>query len=50
LAAQNEGRVAFGMEISPKYADIICARFQKHTGIKPINEATGKAHDFLETK
>jgi DNA modification methylase len=50
LAAHNEGRVAFGMEISPRYADIICARFQQLTGIKPIAEATGKEHDFLEIK
>jgi DNA modification methylase len=46
LAANQENRVAYGMEISPRYVDLICARFQIHTGIHPILEATGEAHDF----
>jgi DNA modification methylase len=47
LAAHKQNRIGYGMEISPAYCDIICARFQKATGIKPINEATGNEHDFL---
>jgi DNA modification methylase len=48
LAAHNQHRVAFGMEISPAYCDIICKRFQQATGIMPIAEATGNEHNFLE--
>lgn len=46
LAAHQQNRVAYGMEISPAYCDIICRRWQRHTGIKPIAEATGNEHDF----
>ena len=48
LAAQQEKRVCYAMEISTRYVDLICARFQKHTGIKPILEATGETHDFIQ--
>ena len=29
------------------YVDVICRRFQEATGIVPVNEATGREHDFL---
>jgi DNA modification methylase len=48
LAAHNQHRIAYGMEISPAYCDIICARFEKATGITPIAESTGNKHSFLE--
>lgn len=35
LAAHGEGRVGFGMEISPKYVDIACKRFERVTGVVP---------------
>lgn len=47
IAAHEESRIAYGMEISPAYCDIICARFQRATGILPIAESTGNEHDFL---
>jgi DNA modification methylase len=47
IAANREGRVAYGAEISPAYTDTICARYQKHTGDLPILESTGEPHDFL---
>lgn len=46
LAAHQNDRVALGMEISPRYVDVICRRWQRHTGIVPILEATGAAQDF----
>lgn len=46
IAAHQSGRSAFLMELDPKYVDVICRRFQQHTGIIPINEATGNQHDF----
>jgi DNA modification methylase len=47
LAADREDRVAYGMEISPKYVDVICKRYQQVTGAKPVLERTGETHDFL---
>jgi site-specific DNA-methyltransferase (adenine-specific) len=48
IAAHQTNRVAYLMELDPKYVDVICARFQKLTGIKPVNETTGREHDFLD--
>jgi len=50
LAANLEGRVCFGMEMDPKYVDVICRRWQEATGVKPISEATGNEHDFCEAR
>lgn len=49
LAAHQQKRVGFGMELSPGYVDIICRRFQEHTGILPIAESTGREHNFMES-
>jgi DNA modification methylase len=46
IAAQETNRVAYLMELDPQYIDVICARFQKHTGILPVLESDGLAHDF----
>jgi site-specific DNA-methyltransferase (adenine-specific) len=47
IAAQETNRIAYLMELDPHYVDVICARYQKHTGNQPILEATGKPHNFL---
>jgi site-specific DNA-methyltransferase (adenine-specific)/site-specific DNA-methyltransferase (cytosine-N4-specific) len=36
IAADNEDRVALGMELSPAYCDVICQRFEQHTGVAPM--------------
>lgn len=46
IACQETNRIGYLMELDPHYVDVICARFQKHTGIKPILEASGETHDF----
>jgi site-specific DNA-methyltransferase (adenine-specific) len=46
IAAQETNRVAYLMELDPHYVDVICARYQKHTGNQPVLEATGEAHNF----
>ena len=46
MAAHFENRTAYGTELSPMYVDIICRRFQRHTGIVPVLESTGEPHDF----
>ena len=47
IAAHQTNRIAYLMELDPHYCDVICARYQKATGVKPIAEATGNEHDFL---
>jgi DNA modification methylase len=49
MASQLTGRHARLMELDPHYVDVICRRFQEHTGIAPIAEATGREHDFTES-
>lgn len=49
LAAHRQDRTAYGTELSPAYVDVICARFQRTTGIVPVLEATGEPHDFTDT-
>jgi site-specific DNA-methyltransferase (adenine-specific) len=34
------------VELDPKYADVICRRYQQHTGVTPIRRSTGKPRDF----
>jgi site-specific DNA-methyltransferase (adenine-specific) len=46
IAAHETNRVAYLMELDPHYVDVICARFQKHTGVLPVLESDGLAHDF----
>ena len=46
IAAHDGGRVGYGVEISPRYVDVACRRYQEHTGTKPTLEATGEPHDF----
>jgi DNA modification methylase len=47
MAAQETNRIAYLMELDPHYVDVICARFQKLTGVLPVSESSGKVHDFL---
>ena len=46
IAAFGAGRRAAVVEKDPRYADVICARFQRHTGILPRRE-DGTEVDFL---
>ncbi len=41
IAAHLEQRTAYGCEISPAYCDVICRRFEEHTGTKPELVAQG---------
>lgn len=44
IAAHNTGRRCCGIELSPAFCDVICARFQAHTGITPTRGGT--PHNF----
>jgi DNA modification methylase len=42
LAAERIGRVCYGMEIEPRYVDLVIRRWQSHTGGQAVNEMTGE--------
>lgn len=46
IAAYDLGMRCLIVELDPEYADVICRRFQEHTGIMP--ELDGKPHDFTQ--
>lgn len=48
IAAHRTGRVARLVELEPKYADVICRRWEQYTQDTPILEATGEPHVFTE--
>lgn len=47
IAAEKNGRIGYGTEISPAYCDVIVKRWQDFTGQKAIHEATGKTFDEM---
>lgn len=47
IAAHRLNLVARAVEIDPHYCDIICRRYQEHTGVMPILERTGKPVTFV---
>lgn len=46
IAANDLGRKAALIELDPRYVDVICRRYQEHTGDVPILAATKEPHDF----
>ena len=42
IAAEKNGRIGYGTEISPGYCDVIVKRWQDFTGQQAIHEASGK--------
>ncbi len=46
IAAHRLGRRALLVELSTRYADVICRRWQEHTGIVPLRD--GVEVDFME--
>lgn len=46
MACEYTGRKARLIELDPRYVDVICRRWQEHTGAKPVLESTGAPHDF----
>jgi DNA modification methylase len=41
IAAEKTGRVAFGLELDPRYCDVIIRRFEKFTGVEAVHATTG---------
>ncbi len=46
IAAHTSRRVAGVVEVDTTYADVICRRYQEHTGVTPVRARDGKPHDF----
>lgn len=46
IAAHQTNRPAILMEVEPPYCDVICRRYQEHTGTRPTRNGT--PHDFTE--
>ena len=47
IAAHSLGLRSLLCELDPKYADVICRRYEEHTGIVPIRD--GQAVSHVET-
>jgi DNA modification methylase len=50
IAAEQLNRRCYGLEIDPRYCDVICQRYQKLTGKPAILEATGQKFDEVSIK
>lgn len=48
IAAHHHRSRSALVELDPRYADVICRRWQEHTGILPILARTGELVDFTE--
>jgi DNA modification methylase len=48
IAAERTGRVSYGLEIDPRYIDIIIRRWQAFTGKSAEHEASGRSFRELE--
>lgn len=47
IASEKTGRVCYGMELDPKYADVIIKRWQDFTGKDAIHEELGKTYNEI---
>jgi len=47
IACEKTGRVAYLMELDPKYCDVIVKRWQDFTGREAVNESTGAKFNEL---
>lgn len=45
IAAEKLGKIGYGIEIDPKYCDVIIKRWQDHTGQQATHEVSGKTFD-----
>jgi DNA modification methylase len=47
-AAELTGRVCYGMELDPKYVDVVVERWQVLSGKKATLEGDGRAFDVIQ--
>ena len=48
IAAEKTGRKCYGMELDPKYADVIVERWQNYTGKNAMLETTGDNYNDIK--
>jgi len=48
IAAEKLGKIGYGIEIDPKYCDVIVKRWQDFTGKQAVLESTGKTYTDME--
>jgi DNA modification methylase len=48
IAAERVGRVCYGIELDPKYVDVIIRRWQKFTGLSPKHAFSGRSLTEIE--
>ena len=42
IAAERVGRRCYGIELDPKYADTIIARYERHSGVQAVHCRSGR--------
>ena len=47
IAAEQTGRVCFGVELDPKYVDVIIRRWQMYTGKQAVLDGDGRTFDEI---
>jgi len=47
IAADQTGRICYGLELDPKYVDVIIQRWQGATGQQATLEGTGQAFEAV---
>jgi DNA modification methylase len=50
IAAELTGRACYGIELDPKYCDVICQRFMNFTGKPAILEPTGQTFEQVRAE
>ena len=50
VAAETTGRVAYGVELDPRYVDVILRRWQALTGVAPVLEGTGETYEQVRAR
>jgi DNA modification methylase len=50
IAAESTGRVCYGVELDPKYVDVICQRFTEFSGKPATLEADGRSFDEIKAE
>ena len=48
LAAEHTGRTAFGLEIDPRYVDVILDRWLGFTGVETVHASSGLTFSEVE--
>jgi DNA modification methylase len=47
IAAEQTGRACYGVELDPKYVDVICRRWQLFTGKQAVLAGDGRTFDEI---